>query len=314
MSPVPTDQDLGAWLLKCDPTVWPIENLLAKKPPVYDGGWSVHANRISRSMTADDPVVFWISGPTGAQPIPGIWGVGTVLGPIERGEPDKDWTNPKKAGKAEWFVPVYIEFFAQPISRDELKQHPELRDLAVIRFPNGPNPSRITASQWDALQELLPEESPPPPADDQDEGEVVTEEELEEGLAQARAEDRAAVEHAAIAAVIEAYEEDGWEIDDVQRENRGWDLTARRGEETELVEVKGRAAASQLVLLSRNEIRAAAENPNWWLVIVTEALTEPKPHWWDAETVVESSTPMTCVFIGSDDATDQDTAPTAGPT
>jgi Domain of unknown function (DUF3883) len=61
--------------------------------------------------------------------------------------------------------------------------------------------------------------------------------------------------------VTEYLRESGWEVDDVQSQNVGWDLTARRATEVCRIEVKGRGMESSMVQLSANELRAARDEP-----------------------------------------------------
>lgn len=63
----------------------------------------------------------------------------------------------------------------------------------------------------------------------------------------------------------------GWQVEDVSTQGRGYDLHARRGSELRCVEVKGRAgsAASSGVSLTDNEfIQAAQHGSNYWLYVV----------------------------------------------
>ncbi len=66
-------------------------------------------------------------------------------------------------------------------------------------------------------------------------------------------------------------EQDGWTVQDVHRENRGYDLHAVRGSEQRCVEVKGRAgqASSGGVSLTGGElIQAAQLGDQYWLYVV----------------------------------------------
>lgn len=63
----------------------------------------------------------------------------------------------------------------------------------------------------------------------------------------------------------------GWQVEDVSTQGRGYDLHARRGRELRCVEVKGRtgSAASSGVSLTDNEfIQAAQHGSNYWLYVV----------------------------------------------
>ena len=58
-----TASNFGAWLIKCDPTVWDLSSALKDGLPGI-GGWSVADNYRSESMEAGDHIVFWVSGTT----------------------------------------------------------------------------------------------------------------------------------------------------------------------------------------------------------------------------------------------------------
>lgn len=93
-------------------------------------------------------------------------------------------------------------------------------------------------------------------------------------------ERNAAVERAAEAVVIRHFKQ--WQLDCVQKDNKGWDLEFRKGAALRRVEVKGRSVGlPAAVRLSPNEERAfnlatlyGDEAQSYRLAIVTGALTE----------------------------------------
>lgn len=102
---------------------------------------------------------------------------------------------------------------------------------------------------------------------------------------------RVMIEEAAIDVVWTWLKRAKWEVDDVQKENLGWDLTATRGSETALVEVKGRFGSAVDVLLSPHEFQAASDHDNWELAVVTCALDEePGLDWFTALDIRSAST------------------------
>lgn len=83
----------------------------------------------------------------------------------------------------------------------------------------------------------------------------------------------------------------GWTSVDVSAQKVGWDITfSREGEEIH-VEVKGVSDRQPSVLLTRNEVNVAAEDPRWLLVVVTQALVAPVVHTFDRAAVVDAATP-----------------------
>ena len=93
-----------------------------------------------------------------------------------------------------------------------------------------------------------------------------------EPQADSSAEVRAAVEAAAMRAVLEAERRQGFEPVDVSAAKLGWDiesvdpLTQRR----RLLEVKGRACGADTVTVTCNEVLAALNAPEYWALVLVE--------------------------------------------
>jgi hypothetical protein len=94
------------------------------------------------------------------------------------------------------------------------------------------------------------------------------------------------IERIAIAVAIKNEEERGWVVEDVQTQNRGFDLISRRPHpedpktfvEVRFIEVKGRAAVGA-VAVSENEYRAAERlKTDYWLYAVFNCATKPELH------------------------------------
>jgi len=86
---------------------------------------------------------------------------------------------------------------------------------------------------------------------------------------------RREIELAAIHYVTRELECEGFAVEDRQRENCGYDLLARRGQEEFLYEVKGTDADVPRFFISRNERNFSKRNQNWRLAIVTSARANP---------------------------------------
>jgi len=87
------------------------------------------------------------------------------------------------------------------------------------------------------------------------------------------AENNAEVEQAAIQAVTDAYDKEGWRVRSVEHERCGFDLECRRLEEKEDVEVKGVSGSQQNFVITAGEVQQARTNPRFVLVVVTQART-----------------------------------------
>lgn len=143
-----TRADIGAWVLKCNPTVWDIEAYVASGAgPILD--WSVGNTYRNQLMENGDPVILWVSGPSG-----GVQGVGDVTGPVapqvltEQGV----WREPV-IGREFLFASVSIDVWSQPIARADVRADPALADAEVFRSPQGTNPSYLTPAQWTTLRD-----------------------------------------------------------------------------------------------------------------------------------------------------------------
>lgn len=142
--------DLGAWLIKCQPKV-NVELAGAIRggnpPPVTR--WCVADNYRSRMMAPGDRAVLWVSG-DGRQVARGIWGLGWVTGPVRPMAGER----PGSAAKLE--VPLDVPLLASGLPAEEIRAA-GLTDLEVLRQPQGSNPSWVSKGQLAALAGLLGE-------------------------------------------------------------------------------------------------------------------------------------------------------------
>jgi hypothetical protein len=262
-----TSENFGAWLIKCDPSTWDFVAFVEDGND-YIEDWSVVDGYRSRTMQAHDRIIFWKSGNQPGYPR-GIWGIGHVTGPVldvVSGDPGY-WLDHDARLKVTYTVPVYIPLFDDPVTDTELRAA-GISDLEVQKMPGGSNPSWVTVGQLERLHGLVGEWPDPP--------------ELTEALTISAsgagfgsAEQNRAVEEAAMAAVITSYEDEGWDVEDVCAKKLGWDLACtHQNGLTAKVEVKGVSGNQAIVLLTANEIRAAYEEPDWVLAVVTRALAD----------------------------------------
>jgi len=85
---------------------------------------------------------------------------------------------------------------------------------------------------------------------------------------------RAEVERLAMAAVMEAERRLGNDPSDISAENRGWDVESRDGRTGALrfIEVKGRAEGGDVVMLTKNEILAALNAPDRFILAIVRVM------------------------------------------
>ncbi|GAA1689913.1 hypothetical protein GCM10009745_38970 [Kribbella yunnanensis] len=284
-----TEENLGAWLLKCDPT-----SKFDLPAAIADGhrfitDWSLTPGYRSEMMTPGHKVVFWVSGNSKLM-TKGIWGIGHVDGyvqdAISEGFQLADvnyWKDEQARLAVKLSVPVDIPLFDTAIGADELRAA-GISDLEVQRQPQGPNPSWVSKEQLSKLDALLPTWP-----GTSTRAEVVSVSDIGAGFG--APSENAIVEAAAEAAVREFYR--GWRCTDVSRQNVGWDLTFSHRESREIVkvEVKGVTGRRPIVLLTANEFRAAQTEPGWMLAVVTRALSDPRVVEYSAREVLELSNP-----------------------
>lgn len=292
---VVSDATLGAWVLKCDPSVWDIDEFMADGNTYVDA-WSVENNYRSRLMANGQPAVLWVSGSKARKVTPGIWGAGHIVGPSEWNawmsddNPDTGhWLDLRKMQKAEFSVPLNIELLPSPVSREQFKSDKILAGVEVIRQPQGSNPSFLTKREFASLWRLISNWPDAP----EDPGSVVTV--GKSGAGFGNSETNAIVEERAMEAVRKHFQALGYLIEDVSAKNLGWDMTVSRnkGVDERHIEVKGVSGDTQKVLLTKNEMLNAKTNQKWELAIVTSALTKrPLVSVWTAREVTDAGEPF----------------------
>lgn len=300
------DGNFGAWLLKCNPEVWDIVGFM-EDGEYWIHEWTVVDNYRSQMMTIGQPVVLWVSGPTGQTSIaPGIWGIGHVTGPVrpvlatESSDDDSDdpvdievetssrdtgyWLDLKAAAKARYEVDVDIELLVDGIPREDLVGDVRFAGAEILSQPQMSNPSWLTDEQWAAVVDRIGEVVPEPFT-----AKEVADLELAATIQGPDPVTKIAIEQIAIAVVTEALTADGWTVTDNQALNLGWDLTAKRGRDERRIEVKGRGVKQARAVLTANEFHAASSTSGWELAVVTDALGTPRLGWYTAEEVVAAA-------------------------
>ena len=260
-----TRENLGAWVLRCNPKTWDVAAFVDEGCRSITG-WSVTSGYRSELMAPGDRALFWVMGTDKAY-TRGIWGIGTVTGyakPIEE-LTDGYWLDQNARRAADLGIDVSIPLYADPLTNEQLVTA-GIADLEVQRQRQGRNPSWVSKDQWALLEAVLGQV---PDYDEPDEPITVS----PRGAGFGTPAQNALVEGAAIRAVIKLY--DGWGSRDVSTDKVGWDIefTHPSGEVAK-VEVKGVSGDRLNVLLTVNELRAAETDPEWILAVVTRALDD----------------------------------------
>lgn len=90
------------------------------------------------------------------------------------------------------------------------------------------------------------------------------------------AEKNREVERAAVSLVVQRYESEGWTVRSVESDRRGFDLECSRGDRIEHVEVKGTSGRREAFIITDGEKQLAESDPDFFLIVVTDALNEAK--------------------------------------
>jgi hypothetical protein len=156
-----TRDQLGAWLLKCNPALWDLRGFLDSGEERLTS-WAVQPNYRSDLMAAGDRALFWVSGDGRQGLFRGIWGAGHLVAEAE------DWVDGERGF---WVdeggrhavrrrIRIDVPFLAEPVAAADLRAH-GIIDLEVQRQPFMGNPSWVSRPQLERLNDLLP---PWPPA------------------------------------------------------------------------------------------------------------------------------------------------------
>lgn len=290
--PKVTRENLGAWMVKCNPKVWDLAGYLDDGGRTIDD-WSVQENYRSELMAPGDLVFFWVTGPADAQLTPGVWGVGHVVAPsdwfvgVADADPTDDgyWLDHEARLQASYFARLEVPLLDAPVPRTQIAADPDLARLEVISSPQMGNPQYVSTQEADALLKLVggaPEIPEPEPS------EIVVD---EHGASFGDPLKNRLVELAAMDVVTEHLGATGWSWIDVSVDEFGWDVSARKGKSERHVEVKGVSGREPIVLLTRNEYEKASSDHNWCLMVVTQALSKQIVHEYTAAEAVAACEP-----------------------
>jgi hypothetical protein len=140
------------WIFQANPKRYDLLDFLARpstQPGIVDD-WTLRQH--AQDVSDGDTVLLWTAGDQA-----GIYGIGTVVGESFM-RPRQDW-EPEDAPPESLTIHYRLDriLVDHPVSRRDLVNDPILKDLSVIRQPQGTN-FPVTEQQWEALRPLL--ESP----------------------------------------------------------------------------------------------------------------------------------------------------------
>lgn len=145
---------MNYWLMKSEPEVFGIDDLYQRPGQTehWDGVRNYQARNMMRdAMKLGDQVFFYHSNCA----VPGIVGIMEI---VKEGYPDDTAFDPDNAhfdpkshpDKPSWMMVdvKYLQKFARTISLNELKQHPELADMVLLRRGNRLSIMPVSPEQW----------------------------------------------------------------------------------------------------------------------------------------------------------------------
>jgi predicted RNA-binding protein with PUA-like domain len=151
---------MAYWLFKSEPTTFSIDDLI--KSPHQTTHWEGVRNYQVRNMLRDDiqvgdEVFFYHSNCTP----PGIVGTMKI---VKKGYPDasawdkkSQYFDPKSSSENPIWYRVDVSFikkFKKIISLDDIKQHPDLKNMLIVRKGNRLSITPVTTQEWKTILKM----------------------------------------------------------------------------------------------------------------------------------------------------------------
>ncbi|MBN1834384.1 MAG: EVE domain-containing protein [Spirochaetales bacterium] len=140
------------WIFQANPKVYDFVADLGNLQIGHEYDWTV--SRYLERYAPGDRVAIWVAGPNAA-----LWALGEITGEVYERPPGErfgggDPSVPEKATR--WTLQQVVD---PPLSRDVLKDHPILKDLQIIKAPQGTN-FEVTREQWQEIIALIRQRTP----------------------------------------------------------------------------------------------------------------------------------------------------------
>lgn len=147
---------VGAWLFKANPEVWDVLTFLRSGADV--DSWRMAPSYRVDLVHAGHPAVLWVTGPSNAPYIPGVWATGEVLGDAfeDIGDPDDLlWRDHAAQRQVRPYVELRLGVLAEPVARATLRDDPRFADAEIIRRPRMGSPVALRPGEWGAILDRL---------------------------------------------------------------------------------------------------------------------------------------------------------------
>ena len=151
---------MNYWLMKSEPAVFGLDD--SQQSPHQTDSWDGVRNYQARNMLRDQMQVgdlaFFYRANCKPPGIVGIMEIASRAYPDPtQFDPDSDYYDPKSdPANPRWYL-VDVRFkrkFARMITLDELRSHPELADMVVLRRGNRLSITPVTKAEWDFIVAL----------------------------------------------------------------------------------------------------------------------------------------------------------------
>jgi len=148
------------WLMKSEPDCFSLDDLI--NSPEKTTPWYVVRNYQARNLLRDeikpgDGVVFYHSN----IPQPAIVGIARV---VKEGYPDHTARDPRgdhfdsrtTDDNPIWFMVdvKYVATLKSPLTRDDLRRHPDLAGMGVLKKGNRLSVQPVTSNEWKTILEI----------------------------------------------------------------------------------------------------------------------------------------------------------------
>lgn len=146
---------VAAWVLKARPSLWDIGAAL--REGVELDWWRLAHSYRAELVAPGHPCAMWVTRGDPTTPA-GVWAIGTVTGvPVDdAGDPeDPLWRDHDARRQVRPRIPVELEVLERPVLLEELRAHPVLSRVELLRVPRIGNPAALTPEEWVALEGVL---------------------------------------------------------------------------------------------------------------------------------------------------------------
>ncbi len=156
----PSNNNMRYWLMKSEPDEASIDDALAAKDGIlpWTGVRNYQARNFMRDqMQVGDGVLFYHSSCAE----PGIAGIAevasTVYPDVTQFDPASPYYDPKSSQQQPRWLLVDVRALRKTrlISLPELREHPELADMVVLRRGNRLSITPVTPAEWDVIVNRL---------------------------------------------------------------------------------------------------------------------------------------------------------------